>query len=272
METEVFWLNKCFIITSQNMSSLTLILKYLHVYNRIQHCRTECTWHYYHWTVCQVSACAQSLESDILFCDCWPYTFWIVPIHTTQCTFLRKHTELLPATVSTPFCWGWCRGEEEARAFKKEVHSRLFSLHCWVMILHRPHGQHAASRRVCACAPVCVCETGWCVRMREKRCQWYPGEEGVGVLWMIFVCPWQLCVFVSKVRQLLGGRRECGCVCAAASGASLTCSYSTCHQPSVVLKQHGLFFHPADNNRQFYIFKLSLFLALIVAFILKTPS
>lgn len=40
-----------------------------------------------------------------------------------------------------------------------------------------------------------------------------PRGGGVGVLWMIFVCPWQLCVFVSKVRQLLGGHWECVCSC-----------------------------------------------------------
>lgn len=107
-----------------------------------------------HWKVHGVSTCTQLLEGDIQFCDSMLNTFWIVPVHTAQYAFLRKHTEQLPATVGTPFCGGWCHGEEEAWAFKKEVHSRLFSLHCWVMILHRPHGQHAASRQLhpCVCA------------------------------------------------------------------------------------------------------------------------
>lgn len=47
--------------------------------------------------------------------------------------------------------------------------------------------------------------TGWCVRTREKRCQWYPGEGVVGWWGWVF-CEWSSsapdsCVFVSKVRS-----------------------------------------------------------------------
>lgn len=61
-------------------------------------------------------------------------------------------------------CGGWCHGEEEARALKEEVHSRLSSVHCWVMILHRPRGQHAASRQLCVSVYVwdrMVCVSAW---------------------------------------------------------------------------------------------------------------
>lgn len=104
--------------------------------------------------------------------------------------------------------------------------------------------------------------TGWCVRTREKRCQWYPGEGvvGLGVLWMIFVCPWQLCVFVSKVRSHFVLRVFVWvCVFSPLPQEPLWPALTprVTRHPSFVWNI-GLF-HPTDRFRPCYIFQLSPF-------------
>lgn len=64
------------------------------------------------------------------------------------------------------------------------------------------------------CACMCVRETGWCVPMTEKRCQWYPGE---GRGWFVNDLQPLTPVYSSYV----------ACVCVASS----TCSYSRGSDP-----------------------------------------
>lgn len=158
-----------------------------------------------------------------------PYTLWSVHIHTIH---ISKKTYRTTSSYCFRLCFvgGWCHGEEEARALEEEVHSRLFSLHCWVMILHRPHGQHAASQQLC----VCMCD--WMVCAHEgETVSVIPRGGGVGV-WC-FVNDLRLpltavCICVYLCLKCGSDLVVCVCALAAASGASLTCSYSTCHQPS----------------------------------------
>lgn len=110
------------------------------------------------------------------------------------------------------------------------------------MILHRPHGQHAASQRLCASERAC----DWMVCAHEgETVSVIPrgGSGGVGCFVNDLRLPLTaVCICVKSAQPLcVAGVCVGVCVFAAASGASLTCSYSTCHQTSVVCLKHWPF-------------------------------
>lgn len=169
---------------------------------------------------------------------------------------LRILTEQHPEPLAWRLFHGCrCHGEEEDRALKEEVNFGLFSLHCWVMILHRPHGQHAASQRLCASERAC----DWMVCVHEgETVSVIPGGREGCVLWMIFVCPWQLCVFVSKVCSHFVLRVFVWvCVFLPLPQEPLWPALTprVTRHPSFVWNI-GLF-HPTDRFRPCYIFQLS---------------
>lgn len=110
--------------------------------------------------------------------------------------------------------------------------------------------------------------TGWCVRTREKRCQWYPGEGvgggGVGCFVNDLRLPLTaVCICVKSAQPL--------CVAGVCVGV---CVFSPLPQeplwPALTprVTRHPSFvwniglFHPTDRFRPCYIFQLSPFFPL----------